>query len=134
MAEPRGNEAEREKSKRLGVLTALWPFMKPYSKLMVAALCALFLTATVSLVLPMAVRRVVDGFGTDNVYLLDKYFGAALGVALLLAVGTGFRYYLVTRLGERVVADIRKAVFDKTVGMSPAFFERIQFPSRFGTC
>ena len=50
--------------------------------------------------------------------LLDSYFAAALGIAFLLAVGTGLRFYLVTRLGERVVADIRKAVFDRVIGMS----------------
>jgi len=125
MAKALGNEAEREKSKRIGALGALWPFMKPYFLLMIAALMALTLTAGVSLVLPLAVRRVVDGFGTDEAALLDQYFGAALAVAALLAVGTGFRYYLVTRLGERVVADIRRAVFDKTISMGPEFFERV---------
>lgn len=124
MAEPKGSEAEREKSKRIGALKALWPFMRPYLPLMVAAILALTLTACVSLVLPMAVRRVVDGFGTEEAALLDQYFGAALLVAATLAVGTGLRYYLVTRLGERVVADIRRAVFDKTIGLSPAFFEK----------
>ena len=73
----------------------------------------------------MAVRRVVDGFETSAVELLDEYFLAALGIAGLLAVGTGLRYYLVTRLGERVVTDIRKAVFDKVIGLSPAFYEQI---------
>jgi ATP-binding cassette subfamily B protein len=73
----------------------------------------------------LAVRRVVDGFSTAQVGLLDKYFGAALAIAALLAVGTGLRYYFVTRLGERVVADIRRALFDRVMGMSPAFFERI---------
>ena len=126
MAEPHSETAEREKSRRIGALAALWPFMKPYRPLMIAALFALTLTATVSLILPMAVRRVVDGFGTEEAALLDQYFGAALAIAALLALGTGLRYYLVTRLGERVVADIRKAVFDKTIGMSPVFFERQQ--------
>jgi ATP-binding cassette subfamily B protein len=125
MAQPAHSEAEREKSKRLSALAALWPFMRPYRGLMIAALAALTLTACVSLILPLAVRRVVDGFGTDQSALLDNYFGAALAIAALLAVGTGLRYYLVTRLGERVVADIRKSVFDKTIGMSPAFFEKI---------
>lgn len=91
---------------------------------MLAAL-ALVLTAAVSLVLPIAVRRVVDGFNANNAALLDQYFLAALVIAALLALGTGLRYYLVTRLGERVVADIRKALFDRVVGLSPAFFERI---------
>lgn len=125
MADQTGSESDREKSKRIGVLTALWPFMKPYSKLMIAALVALTATACISLVLPLAVRRVVDGFNTEQFSLLDQYFGAALFIAAMLAIGTGLRYYLVTRLGERVVADIRRAVFDKTIGMSPTFFENI---------
>ncbi|WP_298261195.1 ABC transporter transmembrane domain-containing protein [uncultured Litoreibacter sp.] len=125
MAKALGSEAEREKSKRISALKALWPFMRPYTPLMIAALLALTLTACVSLVLPIAVRRVVDGFGTDEAALLDQYFGAALIVAALLALGTGLRYYLVTRLGERVVADIRRAVFDKTISMGPEFFERV---------
>lgn len=125
MADSSGNEAERASSKRISALSALWPFLKPYRSLMVAAMLALTLTAAVSLILPMAVRRVVDGFDSGESALLDQYFGASLLVAGLLAVGTGLRYYLVTRLGERVVTDIRKALFDKTIGMSPAFFERI---------
>ena len=118
-------EAEREKSKRIGALGSLWPFLAPYRGLLAAALVALVFTAVVSLVLPLAVRRVVDGFETSAAALLDSYFLAALGIALLFALGSATRYYLVTRLGERVVADIRKAVFDRMIGMSPAFFEKI---------
>ena len=118
-------EAEREKSKRIGALASLWPFLAPYRGLLAAAVVALILTAVVSLVLPLAVRRVVDGFETSAEELLDSYFLAALGIALLFAAGSATRYYLVTRLGERVVADIRKAVFDRMIGMSPAFYERI---------
>ncbi|MBM9594659.1 ABC transporter transmembrane domain-containing protein [Roseitranquillus sediminis] len=117
--------SERDRSRRVGALAALWPFLSPYRALLMAALAALVLTASVSLMLPIAVRRVVDGFETSAVALLDEYFIAALGLAALLAVGTGLRYYLVTRLGERVVADIRKAVFDRVIGLSPAFYERI---------
>jgi ATP-binding cassette, subfamily B, bacterial len=116
---------ERAKSKRMGSLQGLAPFVAPYRGLTLLALAALVLTATVSLVLPLAVRRVIDGFNADNAALLDQYFGAALGIAALLAVGTGLRYYLVTRLGERVVADIRRALFDRVMGLSPAFFERL---------
>ncbi len=90
-----------------------------------AALAALTLTATVTLVLPIAVRRVVDGFAAGDAGRLDQYFGGALLLAALLALGTGARYYLVTRLGERVVADIRRAMFDRLMGLSPAFFERM---------
>lgn len=120
-----GAQEERERSKKIGVLRALWPFMKPYRLLILGALAALILTAGVSLTLPLAVRRVVDNFRFSETALLNQYFLAALGIAALLAVGTGLRYALVTRLGERVVADIRKAVFDRVIGMSPAFFENI---------
>ena len=122
MAEP---TEERAKSKKVGALAALWPFVRPYRLMVLIAGLALILTSTVSLVLPMAVRRVVDSFGAGNLAILDTYFTAFLAIAALLALGTGVRYYFVTRLGERVVADIRRAIFDKVLGMSPAWFERI---------
>ncbi|MEF9601884.1 ABC transporter transmembrane domain-containing protein [Paracoccus sp. PXZ] len=115
---------DRPTTKRIGALRALWPFIRPYRGLLGAALLALTLTAGISLVLPLAVRRVVDGFDA-GAHLLDQYFGAALAIVALLALGTGMRYYLVTRLGERVVADIRKAVFERVIAMSPAFYERV---------
>ena len=116
---------QRVASKQVGALRGLLPFLAPYRKNSAFALAALVLTAAVSLVLPLAVRRVVDGFNSGDTSLLDKYFGAALAIAALLALGTGLRYYLVTRLGERVVSDIRRALFDRVMAMSPAFFERI---------
>ncbi|WP_282157574.1 ABC transporter transmembrane domain-containing protein [Shimia thalassica] len=119
------SEQDREKSKRVGALRELAPFIAPYKILAFMALLALMLTACVSLVLPVAVRRVVDNFGTESDALLDKYFLAAMGFASLLAVGTALRYLLVTRLGEFVVADIRKAVFDRVLSMSPTYFEKI---------
>jgi len=118
-------QADREKSRRIGALSELWPFLKPYRLLLAGATLALILTAGVSLLLPMAVRRVVDNFNGTDASLLDRYFAAALGIVALLAIGTALRYALVTRLGERVVADIRKAVFDRVIGMSPAFFEKL---------
>ena len=121
----RNGSEEREKSKKIGALRSLQPFLSPYRGLMIAATLALVLTAMMSLTLPLAVRRVVDNFNTDDSVLLDQYFIAALGIAALLAIGTGLRYALVTRLGERVVVDIRKAVFDRVIGMSPAFYEGI---------
>ena len=116
---------KREKSKKVSALSGLVPFLRPYKLMVVLSGIALVFTATISLILPMAVRRVVDGFSEDNTALLDQYFGAALAIAAALAVGTGLRYYLVTRLGERVVADMRKAVFDRVITLSPAFYERI---------
>ncbi|MCB2129192.1 MAG: ATP-binding cassette domain-containing protein [Rhodobacteraceae bacterium] len=115
---------ERTASKRVGALAGLLPFVRPYRPLVLGAGVALVLTASISLLLPVAVRRVIDGFNA-GAELLDSYFAGAMVIAGLLALGTGLRYYLVTRLGERVVADIRKAVFDRVVGMSPAFYERV---------
>lgn len=117
--------ADREGSKKIGSLRSLTPFFRPHAGMVLAAIAALVLTACVSLVLPLAVRRVVDGFEAGEAALLDQYFGAALIIAALLALGTGLRYYLVTRLGERVVADIRKAVFDRMIRMSPSFYDGI---------
>jgi ATP-binding cassette, subfamily B, bacterial len=121
---PAPTQEEREKSKQLGALRALVPFVRPYRGLMIAAVLALISTAMISLMLPLAVRRVIDNFGSGE-ELLDQYFIAALIIAGFLAIGTGLRYALVTRFGERVVADIRKAVFDRVIGMSPSFYERI---------
>ncbi len=115
---------DRPTTKRVGALAGLVPFLRPYAGLGGAALLALIVTASISLILPIAVRRVVDGFQA-GAELLDQYFFAALSIVALLALGTGLRYALVTRLGERVVADIRRAVFDRVVGLSPAFYERI---------
>ena len=115
---------DRKKGKNVSALRGLIPFLKPYKILVTAALFMLTFTAAISLILPLAVRGVVDGFSED-LDILDNYFVYAILVAGLLAVGSAVRYALVTRLGERVVADIRRAVYDKMIGMSPAFYERI---------
>ena len=99
------------------------PFLRPYRGLLFGALGALVATAIISLTLPLAVRRVVDNFYTKDPQTLDLYFAAALGIAGLLAIGTGLRYALVTRLGERVVADIRSMVYNHVIRQDPAFFE-----------
>jgi len=115
--------ASGAKISRLGDLL---PFMRPYSGLLFAAAVALVLTAGLSLTLPIAVRRVIDNFSNSETGLLDTYFAAALGIAGLLAIGTALRYMLVTKLGERVVADIRKEVFARVIDMSPSFYENLR--------
>jgi ATP-binding cassette subfamily B protein len=115
---------DRAGSKQIGALRGLLPFLLQYRLLVGASVVALVFTAVVSLVLPVAVRRVVDGFQTGTAELLDYYFVAALAIAGLLAAGTATRYYLVTRLGERVVADLRKSVYGRMICMSPAFYEK----------
>ncbi len=115
--------AERAKARTVGPLRGLWPFVRPYRPLLWGALAALTATAGLSLSLPLAVRRVIDNFFAESLAIVDAYFLAALGIAALLAVGTALRYYLVTRLGERVVADVRRAIYDRVIGMSPGFYE-----------
>ena len=111
---------------KISRLGDLLPFMRPYSGLLFAAAVALVLTAGLSLTLPIAVRRVIDNFSNSETGLLDTYFAAALGIAGLLAIGTALRYMLVTKLGERVVADIRKEVFARVIDMSPSFYENLR--------
>ena len=122
---PQPNSEERAASRKIGALSGLWPFLSRYRLLLGGAFLALVVTAMVSLALPLAVRRVVDGFGAGDLELLNQYFVASLGIAALLALGTGARYYMITRLGERVVADIRRAVFARVIGLSPVFYERV---------
>ena len=126
---PKGNakstNSNREKSKNLSHLSGLYQFFLPYKGNLFMATATLLLTAALSLVLPLAVRGIVDSFSNDSVELTNQYFFGAVIIAGCLALGTSARYYLVTRLGERIVADIRVAVFSRVINMSPEFFEKI---------
>jgi len=115
----------RPKSRNFGMLMRLGPYVRPYRTTLWAALAMLLITTALNLALPVAAGRVVDGFSAENIELMDWYFVSALGIAAALAVATALRYYLVTRLGERVVADMRREVYDKVVAMSPAVYERL---------
>ena len=124
MARGAAHSEDRPRGRRIGTLGALVPFLRPYRRQAAAALVALVLTSGISLLLPLAVRRVIDNFD-DGAGLLDRYFGAALLIVAGLALGTAARYYFVSRLGERVVADIRKAVHARVITLGPAYFERV---------
>ena len=119
------NSREREKGRSISSLSRLFGFFKPYTLNLTFAALILVATAGISLTFPIAIRRVVDGFFVGSSQLMDYYFAAAVGLASLLAIGTALRFYLVTRLGERVVTDIRVALFNKVISMSPGFFERL---------
>lgn len=116
---------ERAKSVRIGPLKGLMPLLRPYRWTIVGVAAALLAASGFTLALPIAFRRVIDGLSVENAALIDQYFLSLIGVAAALAVATAMRFYLVTRLGERVIADLRAAVFDHVAGMSPAFFERV---------
>lgn len=112
---------------RLRPLGRLLPFLRPYRARLAAAFGALTLAAAATLVLPVAVRRMIDlGFSNSNAAHIDRYFLALFGVALALAAATAVRFYLVSWIGERVVADIRRAVYSHVLGMSPVFFETMR--------
>ncbi len=117
--------SNRNKSKNLLYLTRLYEFFMPYKLGLIFATTVLILTAILSLLLPLAVRGIVDSFSNESASLTNRYFFIAIVIAGFLALGTAGRYYLVTRLGERIVADIRVAVFSRVINMSPAFFEKI---------
>ena len=123
---PKASEKEeRAKSDKIGPLRGLLPFLRPYRTLILYVSMALVAAAALTLSVPVALRRVIDGFDADGAALIDRYFLALVGVAAALALATALRFYLVSRLGERVMTDIRSAVFDHVSGMSPAFYERI---------
>ncbi|MEO7761712.1 MAG: ABC transporter transmembrane domain-containing protein [Casimicrobiaceae bacterium] len=108
----------------LGPLSRLWLFVRPHRSMLVLSLIALVIAAGSSLVLPVAVRQMIDlGFSKSNAEHIDQYFLLLFAVAFVLGLFTAARFYFVSRLGERVVADIRSAVYRHVIGMSPAFFE-----------
>ncbi len=114
---------------RVGLLRGLVPFLRPYAGRWALAFVALTVAAGATLVLPIAFRNLIDygfGFATAARGDIDVYFVALFGVACVLAVGTAARFYLVSWLGERVTADIRRAVYAHVVRMSPAWFETTQ--------
>ena len=99
-------------------------FLAPYRWRIAAALVALLVAAACVLALGQGLRLVVDrGFGSGEPQLLDQALGAVVAVAAVLAVATYFRFRLMMATGERVVADLRRAVFDHLLGLAPAFFE-----------
>lgn len=92
---------------------------------MLAAFLALVASTGVMLIIPLTVRMMIDeGFSTENAGIVDDYFLGLIGVALLMGVTSSLRFFLVSWIGERVVADLRSAVFDHVVNQSPIFFEK----------
>ena len=98
--------------------------MRPYWPIAVFGLAALMLAAAVMLSLPFAARLVIDqGFGVAGAQALDEYFLALFGLSALLAVFGSLRYYLVSWLGERVVADLRNRVYSHVIELHQGFFD-----------
>ncbi|MDV6347866.1 ABC transporter transmembrane domain-containing protein [Nitrosomonas sp. Is35] len=99
-------------------------FIAPYRHQVVYSLLALLFTATITLSIGQGIRLMIDqGFATQSKELLSQYVVIFLLLVIALAVGTFTRYYWVTWLGERVIADIRSKVFNHLIHLHPGFFE-----------
>ena len=107
----------------LAPLRGLLPFLRPHRPLLVAWLASLALSSSATLGLPVAIRYVIDeGFRAGG--SVDPWFALLFAVAVLLALATAARFYFVTLLGERVIADLRQALYGHLLGLDQAFFER----------
>lgn len=105
-------------------LVTLWSFMRPYKLQMFMALFFLVIAASITLSIPYALRTMMDsGFGvTDASAIKDSFYNFGV-IVIVLALATSGRFYFITWIGERVVADIRTAVYARLVSMSPEYFE-----------
>ncbi|HVC02599.1 MAG TPA: ABC transporter transmembrane domain-containing protein [Steroidobacteraceae bacterium] len=115
---------DRARAKSLKPLRALLPFLRPYRGTLAAALAALLAASGALLALPVAVGRLIDhGLAAKDAATINHYFVGFLAAAVLYGLFAALRYYLVTWLGERVVADLRAAVYRRVVRMDPLFYE-----------
>ena len=116
--------AAAKRKVNLRPLASLIPYVKRYRWRALAAFGALILAALTTLIVPVAVRRMIDfGFTARGLALIDSYFLVMIGVAAVLAFASAARYYLVTTLGERIVADLRGDVFAHVTQLSAVFFD-----------
>ncbi len=114
----------RPKGRNLKPLRGLLPFVARYKGTVILALLALVSSTAVTLSFPMAFRAVIDtGFGQESAGAIDRTFLVLIGVGILAGITSSIRFYLVSWIGERVVTDLRAAVFDHVIDQSPAFFE-----------
>lgn len=112
------------KSKSLKPLGMLAPYLGRYRVQVAAALAALIAATLATLAVPLAVRRMIDfGFGGGDPAFIDKYFAMLVVVVAALACASAARYYFVTWLGERIVSDLRVAVFAHITRLSASFFD-----------
>ena len=119
-------DASSKKSRgvKLRPLLALAPYVARYRGQALAALVALIVASAATLVVPLAVRRMIDfGFSPEGIALINSYFAVMIAVVAVLACASAARYYLVITLGERIVADLRRDVFNHLTSLSPSFFD-----------
>ncbi|MEH2475231.1 ATP-binding cassette subfamily B protein [Nitrobacteraceae bacterium AZCC 2161] len=109
---------------KLRPLLALAPYVARYRGRVVMALISLTIAALTTLIVPVAVRRMIDfGFSPEGIAMINSYFSVMIAVVAVLAGASAARYYLVMTIGERIVADLRRDVFVHLTALSPAFFD-----------
>jgi ATP-binding cassette, subfamily B, bacterial len=109
---------------KLRPLLALAPYVARYRGRAILAFISLTVAAITTLVVPVAVRRMIDfGFTAEGVAMINSYFSVMIAVVAVLAGASASRYYLVMTIGERIVADLRRDVFAHLISLSPAFFD-----------
>lgn len=134
------DKAHRDKAKSIKPLARIWPFVAKYPLWLTAFIILLVLSVIASLTLPAILRVIIDcGFNPDAASNtscarvavggpedLSSYFKLGLIFAAVLAFVSALRYYFITILGQRVIADIRRAVYDNLMGLGPSYFERVR--------
>ncbi|KAB7780979.1 ABC transporter transmembrane domain-containing protein [Xanthomonas sp. LMG 12460] len=116
--------ADQAKSlRRLGSLRTLWPFVRRRRGLLIAWLVALAISSSATLSLPVAVRQMID-HGFEDVGLINESFALLFAVSVVLAVATATRFYFVSLLGEKVVADLRERLYTHLIGLHAGFHDR----------
>src|SRR5215472_4086892 len=116
-----------EPAARTATFRALLPFVS-YARRqigrLIAALAALTVSSAATLAVPFALRSMIDfGFSKDSGGAINVYFMAMAAVVVIIALAAATRYYLVTTLGERIVADLRRDVFAHLSGLDAAFYD-----------
>jgi len=118
------SETPAKSTAKLRPLLALAPYLARYRWRAILALISLTVAAITTLVVPVAVRRMIDfGFTPQGVAMINSYFSVMIAVVAVLAAASASRYYLVMTMGERIVADLRRDVFAHLISLSPAFFD-----------
>jgi ATP-binding cassette subfamily B protein len=126
-ADKTAGKPETKDRASLTALMPLLPFAIRYKARLAAALVALVIASGATLVIPLAVRRMIDfGFTAEGADLIDRYFGMMVIVVGVLAAASATRYYLVMTLGERVVADVRTALFSHLLRLDAGFYDRVR--------
>ncbi|HET7360215.1 MAG TPA: ABC transporter transmembrane domain-containing protein [Rhodanobacteraceae bacterium] len=130
-------DTRRDAAHRLSALRGLWPYLKPHRALAVGWLLFLAVSSTATLVLPIAIRHMIDqGFKGSDPAVINGTFIGLFAVALVMAIATAARYFCISLLGERSLAALRRGLYDHLVRLDVGFFEKTrvgELTSRLGS-